>query len=89
MKLALTISMLGGVIALVVMTFGASYLHRALKQRKREEQSPAGAQRSFPTAGYESLPPPVPRASVTEGTTDLLEAQPELRRERLPVERGK
>ena len=93
MKLALTISMLGGVIALVVMTFGASYLHRALKQRKREEQFPATAQRSFPTTGYESLPPP--RASVTEGTTDLLEALPgrraqaEPRRERLPVDRSK
>jgi hypothetical protein len=94
-KVALTILMLGEAMALVVMTFGASYLHRALRQRKREGQSPATAQRAFPAAGYESLPPHAPRASVTEGTTDLLEARPGQRaqaepgRERLPVDRGK
>lgn len=94
-KLAVTVLMLGEAIVLVVMTFGASYLHRALNWRKRGEQAPASVQRSFPTMGYESLPPPPPRASVTEGTTDLLEAQleqraqPELRRERLPVDRSK
>ncbi|HLM55754.1 MAG TPA: hypothetical protein VK422_06455 [Pyrinomonadaceae bacterium] len=76
-KLALTVLMLGEAIALVVMTFGASYLHRALNRRKLEEESPASTRRAFAAAGYESLPPP--RGSVTEGTTELFEAQLEQR----------
>jgi ribosomal protein L40E len=94
-KMAFTILMLGEAIALVVMMCGASYLHGALNQRKRGEQLPAGARRSFPPNVYEPLPPPAPRGSVTEGTTGLLGAQPEqheppeLRRERLPIDRIK
>jgi ribosomal protein L40E len=87
-KLSFLALALGEVIALVVMTFGASYLHRALNPKRRGESPPAGARGSLPPARYDSSPPPLMRGSVTEGTTDLLEARPgrrtavELRRER-------
>ena len=92
MKQGLLMLMLGEAVALVVTAFGASYLHRALNQRERGGRLPAGARRSFPAKGDESLPPPPPRGSVTEGTTELFEAPPERRapaglgRERLPIE---
>lgn len=94
-KLGLVILALGEAAALVVMTFGASYLHRALNRRKGGELTAAGAQGALPRAGYESLPPHAPMASVTEGTTGLLEAQTGRRaqaepgREPLPVDRGR
>jgi hypothetical protein len=93
-KLGFTILALGEAMALVVMAFGATYLHRALNRRKRGEQLAAGMQRSLPMTGYESLPPSAPRASVTEGTTELLAPHPEQRapagrgRERLPIDPG-
>lgn len=95
MKQGLLMFMLGEVVALVVMSFGAAYLHRSLNQGERGEQSPAGARGAFPPTVYESLPPPAPRGSVTEGTTELLEAQTERHapaergRVRLPVDRVK
>jgi hypothetical protein len=86
-KLSFLMLALGEVIALVVMTFGATYLHRTLNPRRREELPPAGALGSLPPTRYDSSPPPVMRGSVTDGTTDLLEARTgqrtpaELRRE--------
>jgi hypothetical protein len=92
-KLGVLIFMLGQTIALVLMTFGASYLHRALKRGEREERLPAGTRKSLTPTTYEPAPPP--RGSVTEGTTGLLEARPGLRepaepaRGRRPLDRTK
>jgi hypothetical protein len=72
-KLGVLIMMLGQAIALVLMTFGASYLRRALKRGEREESLPARTRKSLPPQTYESAPS---RGSVTEGTTGLLEARP-------------
>lgn len=86
-KLSFLMLALGEVIALVVMTFGASYLHNTLNPRRREGLPPADARRAVPPPRYDSSPPPVMRGSVTDGTTDLLGARPgrrtpaELRRE--------
>lgn len=93
-RLGIQLLMLGVAIALVVMTFGAAYLHRALNRGRREERFPAGVGRQLPAAMYEPLPPTT-RGSVTEGTTGLLEANPaqhapaEFVRERRPVDRIK
>jgi hypothetical protein len=83
-KLGVLILMLGEMIALVLMTFGASYLHRALKRGESVERLPARAHRSLPPTRFESAPS-LPRGSVTEGTTGLLEAPPERREQPEPV----
>ena len=81
-KLGLTIMMLGQTIALVLMAFGASYLHRALKRGERVARLPGRARRSLPPTRYESVPP---LGSVTEGTTGLLGAPPQRREPAEPV----
>ncbi|HEY9401472.1 MAG TPA: hypothetical protein VIQ24_02170 [Pyrinomonadaceae bacterium] len=90
-KLAVLCLMLGEAVALVVMSFGASYLHGTLNPKELETQRPrfpADTRRSFSPSRHESLPPRLIRSSVTEGTTGLLEPQPD---ERVPValRRGK
>ncbi len=93
-RLGAQLLMLGVAIALVVMTFGAAYLHRALNRGRREERLPSGGARHLPAATYEP-PAAAVRGSVTEGTTGLLEANltqhapAEFRRERRPVDRLK
>ena len=74
-KLSFLMLALGELVSLVVLTFGASYLHGALNPRGRKELPDARARRPLPPARFESAPPPPP-GSVTEGTTGLLAALP-------------
>jgi ribosomal protein L40E len=79
LKLGVLILMLGETTALVIMSFGASYVHNALNPKEQEEQQrpsfPANAARTLPPLSQESLPPRSIGGSVTEGTTELLELQ--------------
>lgn len=78
LKLGVLILMLGETIALIIMSFGASYLHDTLNPKEQEEQRlrlPANAPRTLSPASHESLPPRSIGGSVTEGTTELLASQ--------------
>lgn len=82
-KLGVLVLMLGETIALVIMAFGASYLHGTLNPNEDEEapqrSNARAAGGAYLPTGREPLPPRPERISVTEGTTELLELQPDER----------
>jgi ribosomal protein L40E len=77
LKSGVLILMLGETIALIIMSFGASYLHDTLNPKEQPTERPrfpANALRTLSPTSREALPPRSIGGSVTEGTTGLLES---------------
>lgn len=82
-KGGIALLIVGEILALAWLFYGMSQLHRTLNPKKDEKQLlPASASHAIPAMQTAALLPRPARASVTEGTTELLAAPG---RERIPV----
>ncbi|HEY0079466.1 MAG TPA: zinc ribbon domain-containing protein [Pyrinomonadaceae bacterium] len=83
-NIGLVLLLVGQLFAWLMTLYGVRRLHRTLNPKQTRERAlpsptPAPAPQTLPGAHPSALPPMSAQASVTEGTTELLDAKPEAR----------